>query len=127
ARALILVIDPGGCAGAGPSGQPHLAEQLPARLVEADHRPPRVVGEHIGPDHVLHPPDELGVGLRWDTPRLHDPGPDVVFFSAWRTVSVLTESARPRTTISSASSRSVQWPRPRGGSVHANSISPCST
>ena len=51
---------------------------------------------------------------------MDDPGPDVVFFSAWRTVSVLIESTRPGTTISSARSRRVQWHRLRGGSVQAS-------
>ena len=43
------------------------------------------------------------------------------------TVSVLIDSTKPKTTISSASNCRVQWHRPRGGSVHASLTSFCST
>src|SRR5207248_2585827 len=115
-----------GTAAAGPPRQPHLAEQLLARRIEADHRIPRIVGQQVGLDHVLHAPDVVGVGVRRDAPGLDDPRLDVVFFSAWRTVSVLTFLTRPRTTNSSASSCSVQWQRPWGGSLQASLTSRCS-
>src|SRR5947199_3089133 len=104
----------------------HLPEELLSQLGNADHREQRVVGPKVRLDHVFHPPDELGVGLGRDAPRLDDPGLDVVFFSAWRTVSVLIDSANPSTTSSSASSCNVQWQRPSGGSLHASRTNRCS-
>jgi hypothetical protein len=53
---------------------------LLARLVEADHRVLRVVGQHVGLDHVLHAPDIVGVRVRREAPGLDDPRLDVVFF-----------------------------------------------
>src|SRR5262245_5776543 len=124
---LVLVIHSRRPARPRRAGRPDLAEQLLAGLVEADHRIPRVVGPHVGLDHVFHPPDELGVGARRDAPGPDDPRLDVVFFRAWRTVSTLTVSTSPSTTISSASSCKVQWQRPGGGSLHARRINFCST
>src|SRR5215510_13850494 len=126
ALALILVVHLG-AAPTRPSRRPHLAEQLLAGLVEADHRVVRIVRQHVGLDHVLHAPDVLGIRVRRDTPGLDDPRLDVVFFSAFRTVSMPTRSTKPRTTSSSASSCRVQWQRPWGGSLQANSSRRCST
>ena len=124
---LVLVVLPGRTARPRRPWRPHLAEQLLARLIEADHRVLRIVGQQVGLDHVLHAPDVLGVGLGRDAPRLNDPRLDVVFFSAWRTVSVLTASTSPKTTSSSASSCKVQWQRPSGGSLQASWTNFCST
>src|SRR5262245_29329540 len=126
ALALILVVHLG-AAPTRPSRRPHLAKQLLAGLVEADHRVVRIIRQHVGLDHVLHAPDELGIGVRRDAPGFDDPWLDVVFFSAWRTVSIPTRSTRPRTTSSSASSCRVQWQRPSGGSLQAKSMRRCST
>ena len=123
---LILVVHMSRSARAAPPGLSYLTEELLARLVEADDRAPRVVGPQVGLDHVLHPPDVIGVGPRRDAPGLDDPWLDVVFLRAWRTVSVLIESASPSTTSSSASSCRVQRQRPRGGSLQASWISRCS-
>src|SRR4051794_25490513 len=71
----------------------------------------RVVRQHVGPDHVLHAPDVLRIRVRRDAPGLDDPRLDAVFFSACRTVSVLTLLTSPSTTSSSASSCRVQWQR----------------
>src|SRR6516164_8697166 len=127
ALALVLVVHPGRATRSGPLGRSHLAEELLAGLVEAHHRVHRVVGQQVGLDHVLHPPDILGVGRGGDAPGRDDPGLDVVFLSACRTVSVLTDSARPSTTSSSASSCKVQWQRPWGGSLQASWTNFCST
>ena len=78
------------------------AEELLAGLIEADHRVGRVVRQKVGLDHVFHPPDVLGIDLGRDAPSFNDPGLKVVFLRAFRTVSVLTASIRPNTTISSA-------------------------
>src|SRR5262245_7718624 len=126
ALALVLVVHLRRVARPRPPRRPHLAEELLARLIEADHRVLRVVRQQVGLDHVLQAPDVLGVGLRRDAPRRDDPRLDVVFFSACRTVSVLTASTSPKTTSSSASSCKVHWQRPSGGSLHARWISRCS-
>src|SRR5262249_15041154 len=125
--ALILVVLSGRLARLRAFGRPDLAEQLPAGLVEADHREGRVVRQRVGLDHVFHAPDELGVGLGRHAPGFDDPGLDVVFFSAWRTVSVETEASRPKATSSSASSCKVQWFHPWGGSLQASCTNRCST
>src|SRR5205823_2516169 len=96
---------------AAPLRQAHLAEQLLAGFVEADHRIPRVVRQLVGLDHVLHAPDVVSIGVGWKAPGLDDPWLDVVFFRAWRTVSTLIASTKPSTTSSSASSCRVQWQR----------------
>src|SRR5262249_30177888 len=94
--ALVLAIHLGALANAWRPRLAHLAEELSARFVEAHDRSPRVVGQHIGLDHVLHAPDELPVRGRWHAPGDDNPRVDVVFFRAWRTVSVLTFLTRPR-------------------------------
>src|SRR5262245_29142129 len=127
ALALVLVVHPRHPAGPGRLRRPDLAEELLARLVEADHGVLRVVRQQVGLDYVLHPPDVVRVGLWRHAPGRDDPRLDVVFFSAWRTVSVLTDFASPSTTSSSASSCNVQWQRPSGGSLHASRINCCST
>src|SRR5207302_6391296 len=114
-------------ASTAPPGLAHLPEQLLARLIEADHGIPRVVGQQVGLDHVLPAPDVVGIRVRRNAPGLDDPRLDVVFFSACRTVSVLIDWASPSTTNSSASSCNVQWQRPSGGSLHARRINCCST
>src|SRR5262249_8619401 len=96
-------------------------------LVEADHRPERVVGQKVRLDHIFHPPDELRVGLGRDAPGLDDPRLDVVFLRAWRTVSGLILLTWPSTTSSSANSPKVQRQWPSGGSLQASRTSCCST
>jgi hypothetical protein len=77
--ALVLVVRPGVPALAGSPRPAYLAEELPAGLVEAHLRALRVVGQHVGLDHVLHVPDELAVGIGRHAPGLDDPRLDVVF------------------------------------------------
>src|SRR5262249_18615538 len=120
ALALVLVVHLK--ATAPPARRSPFPEQLLAGFVEADHRIPRVVGQQVGLDHVFHAPDELGIGVRRDTPGRDDPGLAGVFFSACRTASTLTRSTRPSTTRSSAKSCKVQWQRPSGGSLQASWI-----
>src|SRR5262249_6549249 len=124
---LVLVIHRGRMPRPGPPGWPDLAEQLLARLVEAHHGVLRVIRPQVGLDHVLHAPDVVGVRLGREAPRLDDPWLDVVFFSGWRTVSVLTDSTNPNTTNSSASRCKVHWQRPSGGWPQASWTSRCST
>src|SRR5919108_5986790 len=124
---LILIIDPGRPTPARPLCRSHLTKQLLARFIEAHHGIARVVGQHIGLQHILHAPDELRVRLGGDTPGPDDPGLNVIFFSACHTVTVLMVSTKPKTTSSSASSCKVQWQRPHGGSLQASSSNFCST
>jgi hypothetical protein len=30
--------------------------------------------------HIFHAPDKVGIGMRWDTPRVDDPWLDIIFF-----------------------------------------------
>src|SRR5260370_2489074 len=59
---------------------PHLAEELPARLIEAHHRAFRIIRQHVGLDHVFHPPDVLAVGIARHTPAPDAPPLDTLFF-----------------------------------------------
>src|SRR5262249_14761007 len=127
ALAFVLVVLLGRAAGQRRQRRPDLAEQLLARLVEADDRVRRVVRQQVCPDHVFHPPDVFGIDLRRHAPSLNDPWVNVVFFSACRTVSVETVRTRPRATSSSHSRLNVQWPRPSAGSLQASWINFCST
>src|SRR5205807_5437171 len=124
--ALILVVLPRRLARLRPLRRPHLAEQLLAGLIEAHHGKPRIVRQQVGLDDILHPPDVLSIGRGRDAPGLDDPRLDVVFLRACRTVSVLIDPTRPRTTSSSAKSCKVQWQRPSGGSLPARWTSCCS-
>src|SRR3954451_5021340 len=124
---LVLVVHTSRRTPATPLGRSHLPKQLLAGFVEADHRIAGVVRQLVGLDHVLHAPDVVGIGVRRQAPRRHDPRLDVVFFSACRTVSTLIVSPRPSTTNSSTSSCRVQWQRPWGGSLQASWINFCST
>ena len=65
---FVLVVHEGGRARTCWLRRSHFAEQLSARLIETDHRPLGIVREHVGLNHVLHPPDEFGVGLRRNAP-----------------------------------------------------------
>src|SRR5207237_6414776 len=104
----------------------HFPEQLFAGFVETAHGIRRVVGQKVRLDHVFHPPDIVGIDLGRDAPSFNDPGLNVVFFNACRTVSVLTALTKPSTTSSSASSCKVQRQRPWGGSLHASWTNFCS-
>src|SRR4029453_5021157 len=71
------------------------------------------------PDHILHPPDELGVMLGRDAPALDAPGLQPVCFKACRTVSYDTVSTTSSSTSRWASSRNVHRVRPSGGALQA--------
>src|SRR5262249_2243896 len=124
---LVLVIDAGGSPRRGGHRQSDLADQLLARLVQTNYRMSGVVGELVHLKHVLHVPDEVGVGLGGKAPRPYDPGLDVVFLSASRTVSRATFGKQPKAISLSASNCKVQQQRPSGGSLQASRIRCCST
>src|SRR5438552_3838100 len=123
---FILIVHACWVAWPGPLRRPHLTKQLFAGFVETDHRITRIIGQLVCLDDIFHAPDEVGIGMRWDTPRFDDPWLNIVFFNACRTVSVLIVSTSPKTTSSSASSCKVQWHRPWGGSLHAKCTNCCS-
>src|SRR5512135_1191119 len=118
----ILVVEPLRLARLGRDRLGHLADQLLARLVEADQGALLVVGPVVDFQHVLHRADELGVGLRRDAPLLPQPGLDLVFFRASRTVSSEIESTTSNSTSLSASNRMVHTARPSGGAEQARAI-----
>ena len=115
--ALVLIVLPGWPARRHRAGRIDLAEQLAAGLVQADLRTARVIGPGVDPEHVLHPPAELGVLLRRDAPALGQPRLELVCFKAWRTVSYDTDSTTWSATSRSASSRNVQRLWPSGGAL----------
>ena len=109
----------------GPLRRPHLTKPLCAGFVETDHRITRIIGQLVRLDAIFHAPDEVGIGMRWETPRFDDPWLHIVFFNACRTVSGLIVSTSPKTTSASASRCKVQWHRPWGGSLHAKCTNCC--
>src|SRR5512132_1472402 len=119
AVALVLVVDPGRPAGRDRDRRVDLPEQLAAGLVQAHLRPAGVVRAGVDAEHVLHPPDELGVVFGWDAPALDAPRLQPVCFKACRTVSYEMASTTPSSTSRSASSRNVHRWRPSGGALQA--------
>ncbi len=96
-RAYSGVVAGGAARRRGQRG-PDLPEQLPAGLVEAHDRAGRVEGARVDRQHVLHAPDEVGVGGRGQAPLLAQVRLERVFerlahrlvetasTSVWRTV-----------------------------------------
>ena len=101
---------------------PRLPHQLLAGLVQAHQHLVVLKLTVIDLQHVLHGADELGAGLGRDAPAFFQPGLELVFFSVWRTVSLLMLSTIALATSRSASSCSVQPARPSGGSPQAKAI-----
>src|SRR4029434_8246642 len=97
-----------------------LANQLFAGFVHADHRCAVIVGQLVDSQYILHVIHKVGVRGGRNAPRFHLPQLEIVFFSAWRTVSREARTTYPNSTSRSASRRTVQPPWPRGGSAHAH-------
>src|SRR5205085_4685978 len=95
------------------------APQLLARLVEADHRPGRVVRLGVELEHVLHAVDERAVYALGQAPRPLLPRLEVAFLRTRRMVSSETPSTTCSSTRRSASMRAVQVARPSGTGLHA--------
>src|SRR4051794_21316995 len=123
AVAGVLVVVPLGLARLGRDRLDHLADELLARLVEADQRPLLVVGPVVDVEHILHVADELGVGLRRDAPLFLEVRLQLVFFRASRTVSSEIESTTSSSTSLSASNCMVHTARPSGGGEQARAMS----
>src|SRR5262249_13462699 len=119
AFAFIFIVPPGGPAWRGPLRGPYLPKPLLTGFVKTDDRIPRIIGQLIHLKHIFHPPNKLSIGLGREAPRPYNPRANVIFFNACRTVSVLSEATKPKTTSSSANNCKVQWSRPSGGSLHA--------
>src|SRR6266545_7863678 len=98
----------------------HVRKQLAAGLAQADLRAVGVVGAGGDRQHILHPPDKLGVMLGRDAPAFLQPRLEAVCFKACRTVSYETVSTTWSSTSRSASSRNVQRLRPSGGALHVS-------
>ena len=108
---------------AGPHGPrvARIAQQLVRFLVHADDGMVLVVGAFVDVQHVLHGRDEIGVGFLGEAPVVGAMGPQLVFLSALRMVSLLMGSER--TTLSSfSSSRRVHRAAPLGAGPHAVAI-----
>src|ERR671911_2311061 len=101
-------------------GRGDLGQQLAAGLIQAHLRAVGVIGPGIDLQHVLHPPAELGVLLRWDAPALGQPRLELVCFKTWRTVSYDTDSTTCSSTSRSASNRNVQRLWPCGGALQVS-------
>src|SRR5262249_54517743 len=119
----VLVVVPGRRARPGRNWLPHLADELPGLLVDADHRPPLVVGPVVHVKHVLHPGYELGRRPARQAPPLPQVRLQRVFLRPRRTVSWETASTTSNSTSLSASIRSVHALRPSGAAAHASAIS----
>ena len=115
AVALVFIIVKTCRSGTGRTAQPGLLHLLFAGLVQAHQNLIVPVLALIDFQHVLHGAHEFGTALRRDAPALFQPGLEFVFFSAWRTVSVLMLSTISHSTSWSASSCRVQLTRPCGG------------
>src|SRR5215831_8515787 len=113
--AFVFIIDPFRMLLGRRNWHPRFADELHRLLVHAHDRLGRVVGFFVGLQHLFHTGDELAIGVGRDYPVLDFPLGHAVFFSVCRTVSGLIDSTISSSTICSASSRSVQWPKPAGG------------
>src|SRR3712207_3214215 len=122
ALSFILIIHTLDVAGGGWQGRTRVAQQLLAHLVHADLRIARVVGSRIDVEDILHPPDELGIGLRWDAPVPLQPRLKLVVLSTRRMVWYETSSTISSSTSLSARSRSDQRAKPSGGVLQATAI-----
>src|SRR3954451_7955616 len=122
ARPLVFPVVACGLAGGRRLRRTHLAEELPARFIQAHLRAPRIIRPRVHLQHVLHVPHKLGVGLRRDAPLLPQPGLEPVCFKTRRTVSYETLSTTSRRTSSLARRRKVQRACPAGGVPQAAAI-----
>src|SRR5712692_1825379 len=103
-------------------GSVDLAKQLFAVFFHTDDGMASSVWPLVDPQDVLHVRHPFGIGCGRNAPRLHLPQLEIVFCNAWRTVSREARATYPSSTIRSASTRTVQRPRPRGGSPQARAI-----
>ncbi len=102
-----------GVLAGGPSrprrqGRPGFAQQLTARLVEADDGVRWVEGAGVDRQDIFHGPDERGIGRGSQAPRLAHMRLEDGFFNVWRTVSCEILSTTSSRTNSSASNRRLQ-------------------
>ena len=121
--AFVFIIIRARRSGAGWTAQPGLLHLLFAGLVQAHQDLVVPVLAMVDLQHILHGAHEFGTALGRDAPALFQPGLEFVFFSVWRTVSVLMLSTISHSTSWSASSRRVQPARPSGGWEQVRAIS----
>ena len=109
AIAFVLVVLAGRPSGPGGLRGAHMRMQRLGQLIHADHRVAGVQRALIGVQHRFHGADEVGVGFRFQAPRLLPPRLQFVFFRVCRTVSLAIESTTCSATSLSASNCRVQW------------------
>ncbi len=99
-----------------------LGDQLDRQFIQANQRPPGIQRAGVNLEQVVHPPDEVAIGLRREAPAFGQPGLQDGFFSGRRTVSYDRPSMNRSATRVSARRCSVQRRRPRGGGLQARAI-----
>src|SRR5207302_58456 len=97
-------------------------DELLGLLIHADDGLAGIVRPFIDLQHLLHVGYKRRVLLGRNAPHLLPPRLQVVFFSAWRTVSCEIESTTSRLTRCSANSRNVQRAWPRGAGEQASAV-----
>src|SRR5579871_2133519 len=102
----------------GRCGGTHLLDELFTGLIKADHWFIGVVRLFVHVQHLFHVGHKGRVGAG-NTPFLHLPGFDVIFFIVWRTVSCEMLSTTPSSTNLSASKRILQRAWLSGRSLQA--------
>lgn len=83
----VFRILPGHLTRRGRQRRPGVGQQLPAGLVQTDHRIRRIIGPFVNRQHILHLPDESRIGRRGDAPLRAQVRLEDVFLSVRRTVS----------------------------------------
>jgi len=115
AAADLFRVVAGGATGCPGQRGTHLTGQLAAGLIEADDGMRRSTGSVGDVAHVLHVPDERGIGGRGEAPLLAQLRLALVFLSVWRTVSWEIAATTSRRPSASASRRNRQRVCPAGG------------
>ena len=108
ALAHIFMIGNGDLSGLGRNGGMHLADQLLARLIHADHREAGIVGQPVDIQDIFHRGNKGCVPIGWNLPVFAQMRLQLVFFSERCTVITDTVSTTLSSTSLSAKSRTVQ-------------------
>src|SRR5437764_4820863 len=106
-------------------GHQNVAQPLARTFIKTEQGMARIVWLRILIEDILHMPDRLPGNLSY-TPPLGEPGFELVFFNAFRTLARQMDSTTWSSTRRSAILWSVQRAAPAGASAHA-SIVTCET
>jgi hypothetical protein len=104
-------------------GRPHLANQLFARFIHANHRILLVIGKLVHAQYVLHRSHKGGICFRRYFPAFFQVRLKFVFFKAFWTDDFEMWSKTCNATNCSANNRTVQRLRPSGAFEQAKAIS----